>query len=83
MTKAEILKRVRAKCLDCCCGSSNEVKRCHIESCPLHPIRFGVNPDKRELPEEKKMVLRERMKKSASGQSQKIDSDEKLQRKYS
>ena len=37
-------KAIRAKCLDCCCGSPSEVARCHIVKCPLWPFRFGTNP---------------------------------------
>lgn len=38
------LKAIRLKCLDCCCGSSNEVKLCPAVSCPLHPFREGHDP---------------------------------------
>jgi len=38
------LKAMRAKCLDCCAGSSNEVKLCPLEECPLYPYRFGKRP---------------------------------------
>lgn len=34
-------KAIRAKCLDCCCGDSKEVRLCTIKSCPLHPYRMG------------------------------------------
>lgn len=37
-------KAIRAKCLDCRCGNSNEVKLCPCEDCTLHPFRFGKNP---------------------------------------
>lgn len=37
-------KAIRAKCLDCCCGSANEVRLCTAESCPLYPHRFGKRP---------------------------------------
>lgn len=43
------LKAIRLKCLDCCCGSSNEVKLCPAEKCPLHPYRFGKNPNRAGL----------------------------------
>lgn len=43
------MKAIRAKCLDCSCGSANEVKLCPITACPLFPYRFGKNPNvKRE-----------------------------------
>jgi len=38
------LKAIRAKCLDCCGGSSTEVKLCEISDCPLFPYRFGKKP---------------------------------------
>lgn len=53
------IKAIRAKCLDCCCDSSNEVKLCPAEGCPLHPFRFGKNPYRtpRTLSEEHKAKL--------------------------
>lgn len=38
------LRAIRLKCLDCCCGSSNEVKLCTALNCPLYPFRDGHNP---------------------------------------
>ena len=53
------LKAIRAKCLDCCCGSSDEVRICHIDRCTLHPFRFGKNPFRRvELSEAQRVALR-------------------------
>lgn len=43
------LKAIRLKCLDCCCGSSNEVKLCPVTSCALYPFRFGKNPNRAGL----------------------------------
>jgi hypothetical protein len=34
-------KVIRAKCLDCCCGSVAEVNRCTAVNCPLWPYRMG------------------------------------------
>lgn len=49
------LKAIRAKCVDCCCGSQYEVKLCPAEDCPLWPYRFGKNPIRKELtPAQKK-----------------------------
>lgn len=45
MKKATPLKAIRAKCLDCCCHQSNEVKLCAAINCPLHSFRFGKNPN--------------------------------------
>jgi hypothetical protein len=38
------LRAIRRKCLDCCCGSSQEVSLCPVHSCSLHPYRFGKRP---------------------------------------
>ena len=35
------MKAIRRRCLDCCCGSSQEVSLCPVHSCSLHPYRFG------------------------------------------
>lgn len=40
------MKAIRAKCLDCCCGSAHEVKLCPCQDCPLWPFRFGTNPNR-------------------------------------
>lgn len=56
------IKAIRAKCLDCCCGSANEVKLCPSPSCPLYPFRLGKNPNiKREYTEEQRQAMRDRM----------------------
>lgn len=58
------IKAIRAKCLDCCCGSAHEVKLCPIEDCSLYPYRLGKNPYlKREFTEEQKQELIARFKK--------------------
>lgn len=49
MTKTELLRVIRTKCMDCCCGSYNEVILCTAENCPLHPFRQGKDPYKRKL----------------------------------
>ena len=56
------VKAIRAYCLECECGSSEEVKRCHIEKCPLYPFRFGKNPfrTKREYTDEQRQVMASR-----------------------
>lgn len=38
------MKAIRAKCLDCCCGSFQEVRLCTSQKCPLYPYRFGKRP---------------------------------------
>ena len=58
------IKAIRAKCLDCCCGSFLEVKECTALRCPLYPFRFGKNPyrQRREMTEEEKQVLADRLR---------------------
>ena len=34
-------KAIRAKCLDCCCDNSAEVKLCPVTDCPLYNYRLG------------------------------------------
>jgi len=49
------LRAVRAKCLDCCCEVSEEVRPCPAEGCSLWPFRFGTYPEYHQGP---KSVLR-------------------------
>ena len=61
------VKAIRAKCLDCCCGSQTEVKLCTCTDRSLYPFRFGKNPyRKSNLTEEQREALRERMRKIRS-----------------
>ena len=57
------VKAIRKHCLDCCCGSTEEVKSCEITSCWLHPFRTGKNPfrAKRELSDEQKEAIASRL----------------------
>ncbi len=58
------VKAIRAKCLDCCCDSANEVKLCPVQTCPLYPFRFGKNPFiQKHYTEEQRAAMRERMNK--------------------
>lgn len=38
------LRAIRAKCVDCCGGSTAEVRKCIAVTCPLWPMRMGRNP---------------------------------------
>lgn len=61
--RISLLKAIRLKCLDCCCGSSNEVKLCTAARCPLSPFRDGHNPftAKRDWTEEQREAQRTRL----------------------
>ena len=66
------IKAIRAYCLDCMGGSSNEVKLCPSKDCFLWAYRFGKNPFlERRMSEEQKKAAAERMK---AGRVRKIDS---------
>lgn len=59
------MKAIREKCLDCMCGNANEVRLCPPKDCPLYDFRFGKNPNigKRELTDEQRAAMAERMRK--------------------
>jgi hypothetical protein len=63
------MKAIRQKCLDCSCGSSEEVKNCFAKKCPLYQFRFGYKLDengnrrKRDLTDEQRQEMAERLKK--------------------
>lgn len=42
--KTTPLRAIRAKCMECSCGNTAEVRNCVIPRCPLYPYRFGHNP---------------------------------------
>ncbi len=42
--KKPLLKVIRKKCLDCCCGQHSEVRKCPVTDCPLWPYRMAENP---------------------------------------
>ena len=41
------LRAIRLKCLDCSCGSAQEVRECPIKQCPLYYYRSGHNPNRK------------------------------------
>ena len=58
-----VLRAIKLKCLDCSTYNINEIKECPVKECPLYPFRLGKNPfRKRELSEEERSKLSERMK---------------------
>lgn len=62
-SKRALTKVIRLKCLDCCCGSADEVKKCTCEkTCFLHPFRFGKNPFRTPMPEEQRELASKRAK---------------------
>ena len=66
-TKSDLLKTIRAKCLDCTCDQIKEVQHCPAKGCVLWPFRMGKDPDKRTRPmtEAKRVSLDAARKKAA------------------
>lgn len=66
------IQAIRAKCLDCCCDQTNEVKLCTAIRCPLWPFRLGKNPNikPREYTEEQREAMRLRMQKLREAQNE-------------
>jgi hypothetical protein len=62
------LKALRERCLDCCCGSASEVRKCVSVDCPSWPFRMSTNPfrKKRELSSEEKRERAERLQTEAA-----------------
>lgn len=61
------LKAIKMMCRDQCCSNDMDSwKNCTIESCQLHPFRFGKNPfrKKRELTDEERQVIADRLAES-------------------
>ena len=58
MENTTALKAIRLKCLDCCCGSQNEVKLCACEDCALYPFRYGKNPFRKKKTYSDEEILR-------------------------
>jgi len=44
-TKAQVLRAIRHKCLDCSCYQINEVRECALQGCALWPFRMGMDPN--------------------------------------
>lgn len=58
-----VLKAVRNKCLNCCCGQRLIVESCPCPDCPLWPFRLGINPfTERNMSEEQKKAVVDRFK---------------------
>jgi hypothetical protein len=54
------LRTIRLKCLDCCCGSPAEVRRCGDVKCPNWPYRMGTDPWRAPPTEEAREQARQR-----------------------
>jgi hypothetical protein len=56
------LKALRLHCVECCCGSTSEVRMCVSVRCPAWPFRMGTSPwrAERQITDEQREELRER-----------------------
>lgn len=45
-----LLQAMRRRCVDCCGGKVDEVRRCTAVACPLWPYRMGTDPWQAEAP---------------------------------
>lgn len=43
------LRAIREKCRECCCGNAASIRRCQMTDCPLWPLRFGRNPNRKGI----------------------------------
>ena len=57
------IQAIKAKCLDCCCGSRSEVVICPVKDCSLYPFRLGKNPNiaHRTMTDEQRQAAAERL----------------------
>ena len=59
------VKAIRAKCLDCCGGSPQEVRLCPAHDCTLYPFRMGKNTNiRREYTDEQRREMAQRLTRS-------------------
>ena len=73
------LKEIRAKCLECCCGSAYEVKNFTIHDCELYPFRMEHNPFRtRSMTEEQKQAASERLKSARLAKKSLTNNEENL-----
>ena len=71
MSKKQLnpLQSIKAHCRECSGGLLDEHKNCPVTNCFLHPYRMGKNPfrKKRELTEDQKKDIADRLQKSREG----------------
>ena len=65
-------KAIQAKCMDCSCYNSTEVRECIVKTCPLYAFRNGKNPyrKKRMMSDEQKQAAAERLMSARASKKQ-------------
>ena len=73
-----VLKAVKKHCIECSGYQRDEVKHCTVTKCYLWPFRLGKNPyrKKRELSEEQKIAMSNRMSEYWSSKEDEDDEDD-------
>jgi hypothetical protein len=64
-----VLAAMRARCIDCCAGSPDEVRRCTAVKCGAWPFRMGTNPWRAPISEERREAARARALKTFGNSS--------------
>ena len=70
------LRAIRAHCLDCCGGSTQEVAKCVALRCPSWPFRMGSNPYREPPSDEQRQAMQERGRRLAKA-NKSLSSDAK------
>jgi hypothetical protein len=60
--KLSPVKAIRKFCLVCLGGSTDEIKNCTDTTCCLFPFRFGKDPGRKPMSDERREIMAERMK---------------------
>jgi hypothetical protein len=55
-----VIDALRTRCIDCCGGSADEVRKCVAMASSSWPFRMGKNPWRTPISEEKPEALRQR-----------------------
>lgn len=70
------IKTIRLHCLECCCGSSQEVSLCPVTKCRLYLWRFGVDPRrekvKKVLTDEQRKAIGEKLQRGRERLANKV-----------
>jgi len=48
MSRAVLLRAIRARCLDCCAKQRKQVELCPSTRCALWPYRMGLYPERKK-----------------------------------
>ena len=60
------------KCLDCSCGSSEEIKNCFAKKCPLYQFRFGYKLDENGNRKKTRTISKEHLEKLKAGKNKNL-----------